>query len=65
LKTSFLSDQEEEEEARIVSIGLLQNGDWDFQTLVMLETVPQSGEVYTCQVEHPSLKIPVTVEWSE
>ncbi|XP_006148409.3 H-2 class II histocompatibility antigen, E-S beta chain, partial [Tupaia chinensis] len=36
---------------------------WTFQILVMLETVPQSGEVYTCQVEHPSLTDPVMVEW--
>uniref|UniRef100_A0A4X1V7K5 Ig-like domain-containing protein n=1 Tax=Sus scrofa TaxID=9823 RepID=A0A4X1V7K5_PIG len=39
------------------------NGDWTFQTMVMLETVPQSGEVYSCRVEHPSLTSPVTVEW--
>ncbi|XP_053459839.1 H-2 class II histocompatibility antigen, E-S beta chain-like [Nycticebus coucang] len=53
----------QEEEAGVVSTGLIQNGDWTFQTLVMLETVPQSGEVYTCRVEHPSLMNPVTVEW--
>ncbi|KAF6114050.1 hypothetical protein HJG60_006073 [Phyllostomus discolor] len=29
----------------------------------MLETVPQSGEVYTCQVQHLSLTDPVSVEW--
>uniref|UniRef100_A0A3Q2L058 Ig-like domain-containing protein n=1 Tax=Equus caballus TaxID=9796 RepID=A0A3Q2L058_HORSE len=55
----------QEEEAGVISTGLIRNGDWTFQTLVMLETVPQSGEVYTCQVEHPSLTNPVTVEWSE
>uniref|UniRef100_A0A8D2GKT5 Ig-like domain-containing protein n=1 Tax=Theropithecus gelada TaxID=9565 RepID=A0A8D2GKT5_THEGE len=33
-----------------------------FQTLVMLETVLQSGEVYTCQVEHPSVTSPLTSE---
>ncbi|KAM4817443.1 HLA class II histocompatibility antigen, DRB1 beta chain-like [Urocitellus parryii] len=53
----------QEEQAGIVSTGLIQNGDWTFQILVMLETIPQSGEVYTCQVEHPSLTNPVTVEW--
>ncbi|XP_062043158.1 H-2 class II histocompatibility antigen, E-S beta chain-like [Lepus europaeus] len=53
----------EEEEAGVVSTGLICNGDWTFQTLVMLETVPQSGEVYTCQVEHPSVTSPITVEW--
>uniref|UniRef100_A0A8C3X158 Ig-like domain-containing protein n=1 Tax=Catagonus wagneri TaxID=51154 RepID=A0A8C3X158_9CETA len=53
----------QEEEAGVVSTGLIPNGDWTFQTMVMLETVPQSGEVYTCQVEHPSLTGPLTVEW--
>ncbi|XP_005338990.2 HLA class II histocompatibility antigen, DR beta 5 chain [Ictidomys tridecemlineatus] len=53
----------QEEQAGVVSTGLIQNGDWTFQILVMLETVPQSGEVYTCQVEHPSLTNPVKVEW--
>ncbi|EPQ12385.1 HLA class II histocompatibility antigen, DR beta 5 chain [Myotis brandtii] len=37
----------QEEKARVVSTGLIRNGDWTFQTLVMLETVPWSGEVYT------------------
>ncbi|XP_004424357.1 PREDICTED: DLA class II histocompatibility antigen, DR-1 beta chain-like isoform X2 [Ceratotherium simum simum] len=53
----------QEEEAGVVSTGLIRNGDWTFQTLVMLETVPQSGDVYTCQVEHPSQMNPLTVEW--
>nr|2WBJ_B Chain B, HLA CLASS II HISTOCOMPATIBILITY ANTIGEN, DRB1-15 BETA CHAIN [Homo sapiens]2WBJ_F Chain F, HLA CLASS II HISTOCOMPATIBILITY ANTIGEN, DRB1-15 BETA CHAIN [Homo sapiens] len=57
----FLNGQEEK--AGMVSTGLIQNGDWTFQTLVMLETVPRSGEVYTCQVEHPSVTSPLTVEW--
>uniref|UniRef100_A0A2I3HNM3 Ig-like domain-containing protein n=1 Tax=Nomascus leucogenys TaxID=61853 RepID=A0A2I3HNM3_NOMLE len=51
----------QEEKAGVVSTGLIQNGDWTFQTLVMLETVPRSGEVYTCQVEHPSVTRPLTV----
>ncbi|ELV11889.1 DLA class II histocompatibility antigen, DR-1 beta chain, partial [Tupaia chinensis] len=53
----------QEEKAGVVSTGLIRNGDWTFQILVMLETVPQSGEVYTCQVEHPSLTDPVRMEW--
>ncbi|EGW07952.1 DLA class II histocompatibility antigen, DR-1 beta chain [Cricetulus griseus] len=57
----FRNDQEVK--AGVMSTDLIQNGDWTFQILVMLETVPQSGEVYTCQVEHPSLTSPVTVEW--
>uniref|UniRef100_A0A8I6AEE1 RT1 class II, locus Db1 n=1 Tax=Rattus norvegicus TaxID=10116 RepID=A0A8I6AEE1_RAT len=55
----------EEEKDGLVSTGLIPNGDWTFQLLVMLEMVPQGGEVYTCQVEHPSLTSPVRVEWSE
>ncbi|KAM5262857.1 H-2 class II histocompatibility antigen, E-S beta chain-like [Ctenodactylus gundi] len=53
----------QEEEAGVVSTGLIRNGDWTFQTLVMLETVPQGGDVYACLVDHPSLTSPVTVEW--
>ncbi|XP_028364635.2 DLA class II histocompatibility antigen, DR-1 beta chain-like [Phyllostomus discolor] len=53
----------QEEEAGVVSTGLIRNGDWTFQILVMLETIPRSGEVYTCQVQHPSLMDPVSVEW--
>ncbi|XP_066110234.1 DLA class II histocompatibility antigen, DR-1 beta chain-like isoform X2 [Saccopteryx bilineata] len=53
----------QEEEAGVSSTGLIRNGDWTFQMLVMLETVPQRGEVYTCHVQHPSLTSPVTVEW--
>ncbi|XP_032094608.1 H-2 class II histocompatibility antigen, E-S beta chain-like [Thamnophis elegans] len=41
----------------------LQNGDWTYQLMVMLETQPQRGDVYTCKVEHASLKDPITVEW--
>ncbi|XP_048203969.1 HLA class II histocompatibility antigen, DR beta 3 chain-like isoform X2 [Perognathus longimembris pacificus] len=57
----FRGDQEEE--AGVVSTGLVQNGDWTFQILVMLEMTPQQGDVYTCHVEHPSMDHPVTVEW--
>nr|XP_012317151.1 HLA class II histocompatibility antigen, DP beta 1 chain-like isoform X2 [Aotus nancymaae] len=57
----FLNGQEET--AGIVSTNLIRNGDWTFQILVMLEMTPQQGDVYTCQVEHPSLDSPVTVEW--
>ncbi|KAL2791623.1 HLA class II histocompatibility antigen, DQ beta 1 chain isoform 1 precursor [Daubentonia madagascariensis] len=57
----FRNDQEET--AGIVSTPLIRNGDWTFQILVMLEMTPQRGDVYTCQVEHPSLQSPITVEW--
>ncbi|XDB63726.1 hypothetical protein AB1E18_017048 [Capra hircus] len=53
----------QEEEAGVVSTGLIPNGDWTFQIMVMLEIVPQGGEVYTCHVEHPSRMSPVTAEW--
>lgn len=55
----------QQEDTGVISTGLIQNGDWTFQTLVMLETVPQSGDVYTCQVQHPSRTSPISVEWSE
>ncbi|XP_058288331.1 HLA class II histocompatibility antigen, DQ beta 1 chain isoform X1 [Hylobates moloch] len=57
----FRNDQEET--AGVVSTPLIRNGDWTFQILVMLEMTPQRGDVYTCQVEHPSLQSPITVEW--
>ncbi|PNJ88594.1 HLA-DPB1 isoform 7, partial [Pongo abelii] len=57
----FLNGQEET--AGVVSTNLIRNGDWTFQILVMLEITPKQGDVYTCQVEHPSLDSPVTVEW--
>ncbi|XP_006050342.2 DLA class II histocompatibility antigen, DR-1 beta chain isoform X2 [Bubalus bubalis] len=53
----------QEEEAGVVSTGLIPNGDWTFQIMVMLEIVPQGGEVYACHVEHPSRMSPFTVEW--
>uniref|UniRef100_A0A8C6R148 Histocompatibility 2, class II antigen E beta2 n=2 Tax=Nannospalax galili TaxID=1026970 RepID=A0A8C6R148_NANGA len=62
IKITWLRNGQEEKD-EVMSTGLIPNGDWTYQTLVMLETVPQSGDVYTCQVEHPSLPSPVTVEW--
>ncbi|KAM3844417.1 H-2 class II histocompatibility antigen, E-S beta chain-like [Vipera latastei] len=41
----------------------LQNGDWTYQLQVMLETQPQRGDVYACQVGHASLEAPITVQW--
>uniref|UniRef100_A0A674K0C2 Ig-like domain-containing protein n=1 Tax=Terrapene triunguis TaxID=2587831 RepID=A0A674K0C2_9SAUR len=46
----------QEQTAGAVFTELLQNGDWTFQILVMLEMSPQRGDVYTCQVEHISLR---------
>ncbi|XP_015263283.1 PREDICTED: H-2 class II histocompatibility antigen, E-S beta chain-like [Gekko japonicus] len=41
----------------------VHNGDWTFQNQAMLETVPQRGDLYACQVEHSSRKEPITVSW--
>nr|AJG01870.1 DBB2 [Nipponia nippon]AJG01898.1 DBB2 [Nipponia nippon] len=57
----FKNGQEETE--RVVSTDVTQNGDWTYQVLVMLETTPQRGDTYTCQVEHVSLQHPVTQDW--
>ncbi|XP_035313921.1 rano class II histocompatibility antigen, B-1 beta chain isoform X1 [Cricetulus griseus] len=54
----------QEETVGVVSTKVIQNGDWTYQVLVMLEMTPQRGDVYTCHVEHPSLQSPVSVEWS-
>ncbi|KAM6288955.1 class II histocompatibility antigen, B-L beta chain-like [Aegotheles albertisi] len=57
----FKGGQEETE--RVVATDVLQNGDWTYQVLVLLETSPQRGETYTCQVEHGSLQHPVSQRW--
>ncbi|XP_043818901.1 H-2 class II histocompatibility antigen, E-S beta chain-like [Dromiciops gliroides] len=53
----------QEETAGVVSTGLISNGDWTYQVLVMLEMTPRHGDVYTCHVEHSSLQRPVTLDW--
>ncbi|XP_067169936.1 class II histocompatibility antigen, B-L beta chain-like [Apteryx mantelli] len=52
-----------EETERMVATDVIQNGDWTYQVLVMLESMPQSGDTYTCQVEHASLQQPLTQHW--
>uniref|UniRef100_A0A8C3YM29 Ig-like domain-containing protein n=1 Tax=Catagonus wagneri TaxID=51154 RepID=A0A8C3YM29_9CETA len=52
-------------EEGVIPTGLIRNGDWTFQTVVMLEMTPEIGDVCTCLVDHPSLLSPVSVEWSE
>lgn len=59
----FKNGQEETE--RVVSTDVIQNGDWTYQVLVMLETTPQRGDTYMCQVEHVSLQHPVTQHWGK
>ncbi|XP_039200351.1 H-2 class II histocompatibility antigen, E-S beta chain-like [Crotalus tigris] len=62
IKVRWLKNGRPEEEG--VAFGEeLQNGDWTYQLQVMLETQPQRGDVYTCQVEHASLKAPITIQW--
>ncbi|XP_074023501.1 class II histocompatibility antigen, B-L beta chain-like [Numenius arquata] len=62
IEVKWLKNGREETE-HVVSTEVMQNGDWTYQVLVMLETTPQRGDTYTCQVEHVSLKHPVTQEW--
>ncbi|XP_072498252.1 DLA class II histocompatibility antigen, DR-1 beta chain-like isoform X2 [Notamacropus eugenii] len=57
----FLNGQEET--AGVVSTGLISNGDWTYQILVMLEMTPKHGDIYTCQVEHSSLRRPIIFDW--
>ena len=54
----FLNGREETE--RVVSTDVMQNGDWTYQVLVVLETSPRHGDSYVCQVEHTSLQQPIT-----
>ncbi|KAM6233297.1 class II histocompatibility antigen, B-L beta chain-like [Porphyrio hochstetteri] len=57
----FKNGQEETE--HVVSTEVIQNGDWTYQVMVMLETTPQRGDTYMCQVEHASLQHPITRLW--
>lgn len=54
-----------EETEHVVSTDMIQNGDWTYQVLVMLETTPQRGDTYVCQVEHVSLQHPITQQWGK
>nr|XP_060616714.1 H-2 class II histocompatibility antigen, E-S beta chain-like [Anolis sagrei ordinatus] len=57
----WLRNGKEEEE--VMTTPVMDNGDWTYRILVMLETQPEKGDVYTCQVEHASSASPVSVEW--
>uniref|UniRef100_A0A8C3K3E0 Ig-like domain-containing protein n=1 Tax=Calidris pygmaea TaxID=425635 RepID=A0A8C3K3E0_9CHAR len=60
IEVKWLRNGQEETE-HVVSTEVMQNGDWTYQVLVMLETTPQRGDTYTCHVEHVSLQHPVTL----
>ncbi|XP_060616714.2 rano class II histocompatibility antigen, A beta chain-like [Anolis sagrei] len=57
----WLRNGKEEEE--VMTTPVMDNGDWTYRILMMLETQPEKGDVYTCQVEHASSASPVSVEW--
>ncbi|XP_051899704.1 RLA class II histocompatibility antigen, DP beta chain-like [Pristis pectinata] len=48
---------------RAISTDLLSDGDWTYQVEELLQYHPVSGDKYTCQVEHISLRGPKTVDW--
>lgn len=52
-----------EETERVVSTDVMQNGDWTYQVLVVLETVPRRGDSYVCRVKHASLRQPISQAW--
>nr|BAC82509.1 MHC class II beta chain [Coturnix japonica] len=52
-----------EETERVVSTDVMQNGDWTYQVLVVLETVPRRGDSYECRVEHASLPQGISQPW--
>ncbi|MBN3296854.1 HB2C protein, partial [Amia calva] len=52
-----------EEVKGITSSEMLPGGDWTYQVHVYLETPTQSGEKYTCRVQHSSLRSPIEVDW--
>ncbi|NXN61317.1 HB2L protein, partial [Rynchops niger] len=62
IEVKWLKNGQEETE-HVVSTEVMQNGDWTYQVLVMLETTPQHGDTYTCQVEHVSLQHPISQHW--
>ncbi|NXG61061.1 HB2L protein, partial [Hemiprocne comata] len=64
IEVKWFKDGQEETD-RVVSTDVIQNGDWTYQVLVMLETSPQRGEIYTCQVEHASLQHPLSRRWGK
>ncbi|XP_069737489.1 HLA class II histocompatibility antigen, DM beta chain-like [Phaenicophaeus curvirostris] len=42
---------------------VLPNGDWTYQTQVMLRVTAKPGDTFTCSVEHSSLEQPLQKDW--
>ncbi|RXM90883.1 DLA class II histocompatibility antigen, DR-1 beta chain, partial [Acipenser ruthenus] len=51
--------------ADVSSSELLHDGDWTYQIHSYLELTPQSGDSYTCRVEHSSLTEAIEKKWGE
>nr|ACZ26346.1 MHC class II antigen beta chain [Polyodon spathula] len=49
--------------ADVSSSELLSDGDWTYQIHSYLELTPQSGDSYSCRVEHSSLAEAIEVKW--
>nr|QER90639.1 MHC class II beta antigen [Acipenser dabryanus]QER90641.1 MHC class II beta antigen [Acipenser dabryanus] len=49
--------------ADVSSSELLPDGDWTYQIHSYLELTPQSGDSYTCRVEHSSLAEAIEEKW--
>ncbi|NXE69044.1 HB2L protein, partial [Calcarius ornatus] len=52
-----------QQELSVLATDVVPNGDWTYQLLVLLETPPQRGLSYSCQVEHVSLEQPLSRHW--
>ncbi|NXG44296.1 HB2L protein, partial [Psilopogon haemacephalus] len=63
VEVKWLKNGQEESDQVVVSTEVLQNGDWTYQLLLLLETNPQPGDTYTCLVEHSSLQQPLAHHW--
>ncbi|NWR44731.1 HB2L protein, partial [Regulus satrapa] len=54
IRVRWFQGQQELSE-HVVATDVVANGDWTYQQQVRLETPPQPGVTYSCQVEHVSL----------
>nr|XP_060616713.1 H-2 class II histocompatibility antigen, E-S beta chain-like [Anolis sagrei ordinatus] len=63
IKIRWFRNGKEEKGDQVMTSGLIDNGDWTYQMHEMLETQPEKGDVYACQVEHASFASPASIEW--